>query len=56
MKEKVATLLRNPLLHMALGALMVYMAYVGVLLSTLQIPPEAVLDSGLQEILLVFEG
>lgn len=56
MREKASILLKNRLLHLMLGGLMVYMAFVAVILSTLQVPPEAILDSGLKDILLVFEG
>lgn len=33
-----------------------YLAFTAIILATLQVPPEAILDSGLKEILLVFEG
>lgn len=33
-----------------------YTAFTAVIISVMQTPPEAILNSGLQEILLVFEG
>jgi hypothetical protein len=33
-----------------------YTAFVAVILATLQVPPEAILHSGLREVILVFEG
>ena len=56
MKNQIALALKNPLLHMLLGGVFAYTAFVAVILTTLQIPPDAILDSGLQEIIMVFEG
>lgn len=56
MKQRILTLADNPLLQMLMAGVFVYSAFVAVILATLQIPPEAILDSGLQEVLLVFEG
>ena len=56
MKKKLSNLLKNPILHMMLSGLIVYLCFIAVILATLQIPPDAILDSGLDEILLVFEG
>jgi len=33
-----------------------YIAFTAVVIAVLQVPPEAILNSGLKEILLVFEG
>jgi len=41
---------------MLLNGVFAYTAFTAVIIMTLQIPPEAILDSGLQEIILVFEG
>jgi hypothetical protein len=55
MKERILTLANNPLLQMMMAGVFAYTAFVAVILATLQMPPEALLDSGLQEVLLVFE-
>lgn len=41
---------------MFLGGVFAHTAFVAVILVTLQLPPDSILDSGLQEVLLVFEG
>ena len=56
MKNQIALALKNPLLHLLLSGVIAYTAFTAVILATLQIPPEAVLDSGLREILMIFEG
>ncbi len=55
MKKPIARALKNPLLHMMLSGVFAYIAFAAVILATLQIPPDAILDSGLQEIIMVFE-
>ena len=56
MKEKIRNLLKNDLLQMMMFGVFAYLCFVAVILTTLQLPPDAILDSGLQEIILVFEG
>jgi hypothetical protein len=56
MKEVILTLANNPLLQMMMAGVFAYTAFVAIILATLQMPPEALLDSGLQEVILVFEG
>ena len=56
MKEKIRELLKNDVLQAMLFGVFSYMCFIAVILTTLEIPPEAILDSGLQEIILVFEG
>jgi len=56
MKEKIRNLLKNDLLQMLMFGVFSYTCFIAVILTTLQLPPEAVLESGLQEIILVFEG
>lgn len=56
MKTRIQKLFRDELFLMAMNATIGYIAYTAVILATLQVPPEAILDSGLREILLVFEG
>jgi hypothetical protein len=55
MKKNIRNLLNNSLFQMAMSGVFAYIAFVAVILATLQIPPDAILDSGLQEVLLVFE-
>jgi len=56
MKQHILPLSNNPLLQMMLGSVFAYTAFVAIMIVTLQTPPEVLLDSGLQEILSVFEG
>lgn len=56
MKQRILTLANNPLLQMMMMGVFAYTAFTAVILMTLQTPPEAILNSGLQEIILVFEG
>ncbi len=55
MKNQITRALKNPLLHMMLSGVFAYLAFVVVILTTLQIPPDDILDSGLKEIIMVFE-
>ena len=56
MKERALTLANNELFQLLMGGVFAQTAFAVVMLLTLQIPPDAILDSGLQEIILVFEG
>lgn len=56
MKHRILTLANNPLFQMMMGGLFVYLAFTATIIATLQIPPEAILDSGLKDILMIFEG
>ena len=56
MKQRILTLANNPLLQMMMAGVFAYTAFVAIILATLQVPPDALLDSNLQEVLLVFEG
>lgn len=56
MNEKVQALFQNDLLQAMLIGVFSYTCFTAVILATLEIPPEAILESGLKEILLVFEG
>lgn len=56
MKQKIRTLFRNELLALLLNGVIAYTAMNAVIIATLHVPPEAILNSGLQEIILVFEG
>jgi len=41
---------------MLLNGVFAYVAFNAIIIATLQAPPEVILDSGLDQILLVFEG
>ena len=56
MKQKVANLFKNELFLLLLNGVICYTAFVAIVIATLQVPPDAILDSGLQEIIMVFEG
>lgn len=56
MKATIKKLFQDELFLMALNGTIGYIAMMATILATLQVPPEAILDSGLKEILLVFEG
>ena len=56
MKQHILHLTNNPLLQMMMGGVFAYTAFVAMMLVTLHTPPEVLLDSGLKEILMVFEG
>ena len=56
MKYYLLALANNPLLQMLLGGVFIYTAFVAIILATLQTPPEAILNSGLKDILMIFEG
>lgn len=56
MKKRIASLLKNDLFLFLMNGVIAYTAFTAVILATLSVPPEAILDSGLQEIILVFEG
>lgn len=56
MKKRLSDLLNNQLLQLLMAGVFIYISFVAVILATLQIPPDAILDSGLKEVLLVFEG
>ncbi len=56
MKKLVNSLLQNDLFALLMFGVFGYIAFTAVVIAVLQVPPEALLDSGLKEILLVFEG
>ena len=56
MKQRLLTLANNPLLHLMMGSVFAYTAFVATILATLQTPPEVLLDSSLRDILMIFEG
>lgn len=56
MKQHILTLANNPLLQMMMGGVFAYLAFVAIMIAVLQTPPEVILDSGLKDILMIFEG
>ena len=56
MKKRLIKLFHNDLFLFLLNGVIAYTAFTAVILATLGVPPEAILDSGLKEVLLVFEG
>ena len=55
-KDCLKRLFENELFLLLMNGVIGYTAFTAVILATLQVPPEAILDSGLKEIILVFEG
>jgi hypothetical protein len=55
MKKLMHGLMHNELFIMLISAVFAHMAMMAVIISVLQVPPEAILDSGLDQVLLVFE-
>ena len=56
MKKRLSKLRKNELFWILMNGVLGYTALNAVIIFTLNVPPEAILDSGLREILLVFEG
>ena len=56
MKKRLKSLLENDLFLLLMNGVLAHTAFTAVMIFTLNVPPEAILESGLQEILLVFEG
>lgn len=55
MKAYAVKIWNNPLFHLFMQGTLAYTAMTVVIIGTLQIPPEVILDSGLQDIISVFE-
>ena len=56
MKAYVKQLLKNPVFVLFMQGTLAYTALTAVILLTVQIPPEAILDTNLREVVMVFEG
>lgn len=56
MKACVKKLFENDLFLFLMNGVIGYTAFTAVIIVTLQVPPDVILDSGLQEIIMVFEG
>ena len=55
MKQLMSGLLENDFFIMLMNGVVAYTALSAVIITVLQVPSEAILDSGLDEILMVFE-
>ena len=55
MKKIMSELLNNELFLMLMTGVFAYTAFTAVVLAVLEVPSDAILDSGLDQILLVFE-
>ena len=55
MKAVASNLLKNKFFLLLLQGVFVYIAFYAVIIATLNIPPDAILDSNLREVVLVFE-
>ncbi len=56
MKNYLNSLLQNDLFLLLMNWVIIDVALYATLISILQVPPDAILDSGLKEILMIFEG
>jgi hypothetical protein len=56
MKKRLKSLLENDLFLLLINGVLAHTAFTAVMIFALNVPPEAILEIGLQEVLLVFEG
>ena len=56
MKAKVQRLMNNELFILFINGTFAYIALTAVIIATLQIPPEVILETNLVEVIKVFEG
>lgn len=55
-KKLLTNLMRNDLFLLLMYSVFGYIAFSAIVIAVLQVPSDAILNSGLKEILLVFEG
>ena len=55
-KKLLSNLMRNELFLLLMYSVFGYIAFSAIVIAVLQVPSDAILNSGLKEILLVFEG
>ena len=55
-KKLLNNLMRNELFLLLMYSVFGYIAFSAIVIAVLQVPSDAILNSGLKEILLVFEG
>ena len=56
MKKRLKSLLENDLFLLLMNGVLAHTAFTAVMVFALNVPPETILDMGLEEVLLVFEG
>jgi len=55
MKAAMSKLLKNKFFLMLMNGVFAYTAFSAVVIATLQVPPDAILDTNLKQVVLVFE-
>lgn len=55
MKDFFISLSQSDLFHLFINSVVIETAFFATILSIFQLPPEIILDSGLKEILMIFE-
>lgn len=55
MKKSIARLVENELFLILMNGVMAYTAFSAIIIMTLGIPPEAILDTNLQQVIMIFE-
>ncbi len=55
MKKTIGKVFENELFLILMNGVFAYAAFSAVIIMTLGIPPEAILDTNLQQVLLIFE-
>jgi len=55
MKAYASKIWKNPLFSLFMQGVLAYMVMVVMIIGTLQIPPDAILDSSLRDIISIFE-
>ena len=56
MKKTIAKVLKNELFLLLINGVLIHTIFSAVIITTVGVPDEAILDTNLQEILLIFEG
>jgi hypothetical protein len=56
MQQRIKSLITNDLFLLFLNGVLAHTCFVALVIYVMQVPPEVILDSGLKEILMVFEG
>jgi len=55
MKERINTLFKNELLRVLMQGVFAYIAMMAVIIVTLQTPPEAILDTNMAQVVMIFD-
>ena len=56
MKDKIKQVIRNDIFILFMNAAIAHTVFSAVIISAMGVPDDAILDSGLKEIIMVFEG